>query len=265
MSRQEDELVAVLGLLDGLGCLRDVVLVGSWVELFYERGHVLGDFEARIQTRNIDFLVRNQRRPSPPVNLTASAKEVGYSVVSDRLTQATKLWTQSGLEIEFLIAKAGAGLESTLKTNLGVTAQSLWHLDVLKRHLITIDYAGHSFNVPSPEAYVVHKMIINHERGKKRDKDARSVLRLWPHLNKDELSEIISSSTKKERKHIEAFMSDHSLACESEGNRKTMDGTAELPNLPTSAEPASPIDQIQWPCANMEPEPDLAAPSGDPR
>ncbi len=50
----------------------------------------------------------------------------------------TKLYTTEGLEIEFLIGKVGAGLETSLRTNLGVTAQSLGHMEVLDRHMVTV-------------------------------------------------------------------------------------------------------------------------------
>ena len=45
------------------------------------------------------------------------------------LNGTTKLMDPSGLEVEFLIRKMGAGVEAALKTNVGVTAQALRHLN----------------------------------------------------------------------------------------------------------------------------------------
>lgn len=49
----------------------------------------------------------------------------GFLVESDVLNGATKLFDTSGLEVEFLIGKRGAGIEPALRTNVGVTAQAI--------------------------------------------------------------------------------------------------------------------------------------------
>lgn len=138
-------------------------------------------------------------------------RERGYLVESDRLTGVTKIYSLEGLEIEFLIAKVGAGLEASLKTNLGVTAQSLRHMEVLAKSMVTVDYEGMRVNVPAPEAYAAHKMVVNAERGRKREKDARAIVRMWPHLDREALSATLGSLTRKERARAGAFMRDHGL------------------------------------------------------
>ena len=52
----------------------------------------------------------------------------------------------SGLEIEFLIVKMGAGSESALKTNIGVTAQEV-DMRLSLRHSFTVMLSdvGHRF------------------------------------------------------------------------------------------------------------------------
>ncbi|MDO4486886.1 MAG: hypothetical protein Q4C46_09890 [Bacillota bacterium] len=57
---------------------------------------------------------------------------------SDVLTGVTKIYDKAGLEIEFLIGKKGAGVEQALKTNLGVTAQTLRHMEVIIRNTIEV-------------------------------------------------------------------------------------------------------------------------------
>lgn len=197
MSTQERELVRFLRLLDGLGCLQHVILIGSWAEFLYEKAGLLEGFEPNIKTMDIDFLVRNMRRPNPEVQVAAEARGEGYLVESDRLTGVTKLYSIEGLEIEFLIGKVGAGLEVSLETNLGVTAQSLRHMEVLSRSMVTVAYEGMAVNVPVPEAYVVHKMIVNNERGKKREKDAQAIIRLWPFLDQGILGTVIKGLPRR--------------------------------------------------------------------
>ena len=104
--------------------------------------------------------------------------------------------------MEFLIGKMGAGAESSLETNIGVSAQSLWHMDILSRNTVEVSYLGMTLLVPSPEAYAVHKMVINKER--KGNAEAARII--WPHLNMDEIDRIRRSLTKKEDAAVCVFM-----------------------------------------------------------
>jgi hypothetical protein len=69
------------------------------------------------------------------------------------------------MEIEFLIEQKAGGSESTIKTNLGVKAQALRHLSILSHYTNAVEIFGLVIIVPSPEAYVIHKIIINKNRG----------------------------------------------------------------------------------------------------
>ena len=134
-TEQQHAFSKVLDLVEEAGCIDHVVLIGSWAEFAYRAADVLPGFCPNIKTMDVDFLVRNLRRPSPAARLTALAKERGFFVESDRMTGTTKLLDITGLEVEFLIRKMGEGKEPALKTNIGVTAQALWHMDViLKKH-----------------------------------------------------------------------------------------------------------------------------------
>ena len=212
MSTQEDEFVRFLSLLNEVGCLEHVVLIGSWAEYLYERVSLLEGFESNIKSMDIDFLVRNLRRPIPEVRLASEAKKRGYLVESDRLTGVTKIYSAQGIEVEFLIGKKGAGLEAALKTNLGVTAQSLRHMEMLVRSMITVDYMGMRVNVPAPEAYAVHKMIVNEERGRKQEKDAQAIVRMWPYLNEHTLRDTVASLTRRDKTRVQTFMDKQGLS-----------------------------------------------------
>ena len=212
MSEQEHELDTFLRVLDEAGCLEHVILIGSWAEYMFAHANILPGFSPNIRTRDVDFLVRNLRRPQPAASLAAEARRRGYHVDSDRLTGVTKIFSPGGLEIEFLIAKMGAGLESALSTNVGVTAQSLRHLGILSRSSIAVEYHGMSISVPSPEAYVVQKMVINGERDQKAEKDVAAIGRLWPHLDPAELERQLSMLTRAEARRAESYMEKHGLS-----------------------------------------------------
>ncbi len=192
-------------------CSSYVILVGSWAEFVYRESGLLPGFDPNIRTLDVDLLVRNLRRPSPPVNLIGLARERGFLVESDVMHGTTKLLDASGLEVEFLIGKMGAGVETSLKTNMGVTAQTLRHTEVLIENSIEVVCLGRTVRVPEPEAYVAHKMAINRQRGGKAEKDAQAALGLWPYLDYGKFKILVAGMTKKERSQISEFMQAHCL------------------------------------------------------
>ncbi|MDO4939499.1 MAG: GSU2403 family nucleotidyltransferase fold protein [Lachnospiraceae bacterium] len=206
MSIQQKQFTKFIKLLSDNDCLQHVILVGSWAEFIYEQSGMLKDFAPNIKTMDIDFLLINMRKPNPPTNVTALAKEAGYLVENDVLDGTTKILDKEGLEIEFLINKVGAGLESSLRTNLGVVAQSLRHMDILLRNSTSVNYLGMSLIVPFPEAYVIHKMVINNQRKNKQEKDRNAIINLFPYLDTKRFQSIKDGLTKKEQKAVDVFI-----------------------------------------------------------
>lgn len=211
MNDQQIAFARVLDLVDEAGCMPHVILAGSWAEFVYRESGLVREFCPNIKTMDVDFLIRNLRRPTPAVRLASLARERGFLVDADVLNGTTKLFDTSGLEVEFLIGKMGAGVETSLKTNIGVTAQTLRHTEILSNNTVEAQCLGHLVRVPSPEAYVVHKMVINSQRGSKTEKDARAVLGILPLLNKAKLAEILGQLTKKELARVKDFARTHKL------------------------------------------------------
>lgn len=206
MDEQRKQLLKLLKLFDDNGCSKHLVLIGSWAEYMYMVTGILPDYEAAIRTLDIDFLIKNLKRPVPPVNIAALAQEQGFYIEEDRLTGITKLLSKNGLEVEFLIAQKGSGESPALKTNLGVTAQALRHLDLLKTNSIEAEYLGIKVNVPLPEAFVLHKMIINDERKDKMEKDRIVINRMYKHLNIPVFNDLCKALTKKEQTAVKNYM-----------------------------------------------------------
>lgn len=211
MSIQQREFSRFVKLLHDNDCLEHVILIGSWTEFVYQETGLLKGFESNIKTMDMDFLIKNLRKPLPEKNVPSLAKSEGYLVESDVLTGVTKIYDKAGLEIEFLIGKRGAGVEPALKTNLGVTAQALRHTEVLLRNTINVEYFGMIITVPSPEAYAVHKITINQERGSKMEKDQLAIGNIWSLLDLREVKRIAGTLTKKERRTFEKYCLDHNL------------------------------------------------------
>lgn len=206
-NEQQKEVLRLLKTLNDNGVLDHVVLVGSWSEYVYAMAGVLPGFTVNLRTIDVDFLVKNLRRPTAPVDVAALLAEEGYSPEFDTLYGTTKYHSPGGLELEFLIPKRGSGSETILNTNLGVTAQSLWHMTAIVDNAIAANVLGMKVQVPCPEIYVLTKMIINDVRKPdKQLKDARSVQNLLPHLDYDNLDALFASLTKKEQARIRAFI-----------------------------------------------------------
>lgn len=206
MNTQEKQLLKLLKIFDDNGCSDHLILIGSWAEYLYRVANILPDYEAVIRTLDIDFLVKNLRRPVPSINIASLAKEEGFYVEEDCLTGVTKLLSSDGLEVEFLIEQKGKGTETALKTNLGITAQALRHLDLLRDNTLEVQHLGIKVFVPTPEAFVLHKMIINSERKYKTEKDQAVINKMYHHLNMDEFNELLKSLTKKERKAVNQYL-----------------------------------------------------------
>ena len=82
-------------------------------------------------------------------------------------------------------------------------------MDILLKNTIEVDFLNIPITVPTPEAYVLHKMIINNERGIKKDKDKEAIIFLYPHLDKNSINKLRSDLSKKENKSIEQFMNEN--------------------------------------------------------
>ena len=189
--------------------LQHVELIGSWCEYLYAQSGALKGFDANIRTLDIDFLVKNMRRPTKKVSLSAIASQSGYTIDKDVLTGTTKIYTPDLMEIEFLIEQKGAAKEPVLDTNIGVSAQALHHVSILKTYSMQIDMFGMSITVPTPEAYAIHKIIINGQRGNKIEKDLRAIENILPYLDTEQMGVIIASLTKREKKIVEEYLETH--------------------------------------------------------
>ena len=102
MSIQQTEFLRFIKLLADNDCLKHVIVIGSWAEFIYKETSMMPGFEPKIKTLDVDFLIRNMRRPSPPKSITAFAKAEGYLIDKDVITGTIKIMDRSGLEIEFL-------------------------------------------------------------------------------------------------------------------------------------------------------------------
>jgi len=114
---------------------------------------------------------------------------------------------EENMGIEILIEQKGSGIDPVLETNLGVNAQALRNMSILSDNTTKANVLGYAITVPMPEAYIIHKMVINKERKEKAEKDAESILNLFDHIDKDKLLKVYDELDAKSKGKVREFMS----------------------------------------------------------
>ncbi|KUO74401.1 MAG: hypothetical protein APF77_03980 [Clostridia bacterium BRH_c25] len=215
MDKQRQLFWDTIKAFNDIGILSYVVVIGSWAEHIYELAY-FQDFEANLRTRDIDFLYPNIRKPDKKVDLIKSLEELGFLVAVDSLTEITKFYNEE-LEIEFLVRDMGQGQSDAYEVEaLNIKAEGLRHMDILSRHSIAVEIKGFTVKVPYPQAYVLHKLIINKSRKTKKEKDIRSVIFILEKLKEDphkieKLKGIYDTLSKKEKQRIDETCKENSI------------------------------------------------------
>lgn len=70
----------VLKIINELEINDFVILIGSWVELLYEENDIISEFQSNLKTKDIDFLIKNIRQPSEPVDLLKGFTDKGFEI-----------------------------------------------------------------------------------------------------------------------------------------------------------------------------------------
>lgn len=208
-----DSFIETLNILDELCLLDHVILIGSWAEYLYEQCNIIDGFISTTKTLDIDFLVRNIRKPREKVALVDAFQEKGYEL-SFRHTGVVTL-IKEGFEVEFLAKQIGKPIPVVDSPNFG-KLETLGHMSVIDDNTITVVYEGVSVVIPHPVAFVLHKMIINKDRKNKQEKDANAVKNLVYALEEDEamvnsFQAMHSTLTIKEKKSVKGFSEKYSL------------------------------------------------------
>jgi hypothetical protein len=121
--RQCKDFWRFISLLHENNLLQHMVVIGSWAEYLYAQSGILPGFTANLRTLDIDFLIKNMRRPFKSVNIASLAKEAGYTIDCDVMEGTTKIYTPDLMEIEFIIEQIGKStryLYNELKIKMNV-------------------------------------------------------------------------------------------------------------------------------------------------
>ncbi|HEY5555631.1 GSU2403 family nucleotidyltransferase fold protein [Acetobacterium sp.] len=171
----KESFIETLTILDSLGLLEHVILIGSWAEYLYEQCNVVESFISTTKTMDIDFLVKNIRKPREKIALVDAFQEKGYDLAFRHNGVVTLV--KDEFEVEFLAKQIGKPIPVVDSLNFG-KLETLGHMSVIEKNIITVGYEGVPVSIPNPAAFALQKMVINKDRKAKQMKDAEAVKNL---------------------------------------------------------------------------------------
>lgn len=204
---QYDLCLEVLRRLAKNGLLKNMVLVGSWCSLFYEKYFSEGSYKSSIKTRDIDFLIPEPSRIKQVVDIPDLLKDLGF-VTGFTGSQGYIRLEHPQLIVEFLVPEKGRGSSRPYRLEkLGINAQALRFLDFLCMNAVTIEAEGLILNLPHPANFVLHKLLILKKRPRdKRLKDIQAAEKILKALvengQSDSLKKTLGSIPRRWRTKI---------------------------------------------------------------
>lgn len=195
--------------LDRIGFFSHGLLIGSWPMTIYAEHFMLA---YALATDDIDFAVEHAVRV--PTQKGETVPEIldrlGYTPIKDY--SGIETFIQGTFEVEFLThRRGGEALPSVIIPPWKVSAQPLPFIDMFFIRPNTVIIEGFSIRIPSPEAFVVHKLIIAQRRTGsdkefKKEKDLQQCSALVEIVQTEEVHRILSEYrlSKDTRKAIQA-------------------------------------------------------------
>jgi len=214
MLKRNDDLVRlVFEELDKAGILRDMYLIGGWcLPLYFD---MFKDDDACtisvIRTMDIDLMIPNPPKFAKCADMSSILGKLGFIIVRDPLHKYAK-YMHEELEIEFLIPDKGKGYNKGYSVkDINVLAQPLRYISLIQDHNILVDFKGLKVRIPSPEVFVLIKLIVSRKRAKnkkvKSERDLSVALNIGEYLltrfeNREKLKFLYNSLPKGWKKEI---------------------------------------------------------------
>jgi hypothetical protein len=205
-----DLLVKVLGDLQEVGILKHLVLVGSWCQDFYRYQFGNPKEIPATKTMDADILIpRRMPKINPSVDIVAIMKKNDF-IFEIGPTSGLYKFNHPLLRVEFL-TDPGAKLDEITRhfKQLGVTAQELHFMSLPLSYNYPLTYKHLTFNIPEPEAFALHKLIVCQRRinKEKAEKDRLAAQGMFQFIQTDpkrieRLHQILSEQSKGWQKTI---------------------------------------------------------------
>ncbi len=180
--------------LDRVGFFTHGLLIGSWPMVIYT---VYFTLPYGLATNDIDFAVDNAVKVPSTVGETIPElmARLGYTAVHDY--SGIETFLQGTFEVEFIThRRGGEAPPSVVIPAWKVSAQPLPFIDLLFIRPITVIIEEFSIHIPSPEALLLHKLIIAQRRTgldkeAKKEKDLLQCSVLVEVVRDDEVQRIL--------------------------------------------------------------------------
>lgn len=172
MKPLDDEILKLLTALNQQGALKHLVVIGSWVTLFYKDYFSDPNYHPAIRTMDIDFLIPKKLPSTLHIDLPTLFHRMGF--IEEFTTDGWITFHRPDLHIEFLSPRLGQQSDKPKKIpELGINVRPLRFMSLMARETIQCSYRGIEVTVPHPAVYGIHKLIISARRPKdfKREND----------------------------------------------------------------------------------------------
>jgi hypothetical protein len=167
-------LYTILKDLQEIGVLKHVVIVGSWCQEFY-RHHYEDSFQIpATRTMDADILIPRRIKVENRVDLFEVFQKRGF-VPQIHYESGFAKFIHRELTFEFLTDAGAKPEEKQLRfKDLNIVAQELHFMNIPLAHHMTVQYKDITLNIPEPEAFALHKLIVSQRRSNhdKKEKDA---------------------------------------------------------------------------------------------
>ena len=136
-AEKEKNFWEFIKLLNDNDILKDVILVGSWAEMLYEKEF---GYSVLTITNDIDFYYKdNKVLTNKKINITEKMKKIGFYADRDYMTNVTR-YKKEDFEIEFLTLLKGDGSKTVRYIEpLGIYSEALRYFDILEEFAITVN------------------------------------------------------------------------------------------------------------------------------
>lgn len=191
--------------LDLAGFFAQGLLIGSWPMAIYANHFALA---YGLATDDIDFAVENVLKIKESMPLPELLERLGYTPIQDY--SGIETFIQGTFEVEFIThRRGGGGPPAVTITAWQIAAQPLPFIDLLFVRPVSVLAGDYSLRIPSPEALMLHKLIIaqrrtGRDKEAKKEKDLQQCAALAEIVRGAEVQQIIReySMSKKVRSDI---------------------------------------------------------------
>lgn len=214
-----DLLVKILTDLQDAGILKHLVLVGSWCQDFYRYQFGNPPQIPATKTMDADILIpRRMPRVNTPVDIVAIMKKNDFVFEIGTPSGLYKFYHPM-LKVEFL-TDPGAKADEAIRhfKQLGITAQELHFMSLPLTYKYPLTYKHLTLNIPEPEAFALHKLIVCQRRinKEKAEKDRLTTQGMFLFIQNDpqrikRLHQIINELSKGWQKRIKAALENTGL------------------------------------------------------